>query len=226
MGKYVDLVGKKINRLTVVKRVIKNNDKRIYYLCECECGGEKIVGKDHLSRNDIVSCGCYNREQSAIRYKRLAKQRAKHNLSHSRLYRVYAHMKNRCYNEASPNFKYYGARGIRVCDEWLGENGFLNFYNWATNNGYDENLSIDRVNVDGNYEPSNCKWSNNVEQANNKRNNHYVYYNGNKVTVSQLSRLININRDVLYDRINNLQWCLDRVVNTPVRPKAQKGRQI
>lgn len=223
MGKCVSLIGKKFNRLTVVKRVIKNNDKHIYYLCKCDCGGEKIVRQDHLSRNNIVSCGCYNREQSSIRCKYLGKQNVKHNLSHSRLYRIYAQIKTRCYNAKSPNFKYYGARGIKVCNEWLGENGFLNFYNWATNNGYDENLSIDRINVDRNYEPSNCKWSDNVEQANNKRNNHYVFYKGNKVTISQLSRMIKINRDVLYDRINNLQWCLNKAVNTPIRPKKQKG---
>ena len=150
--------------------------------------------------------------------------RQKHKKTGNRIYNIYRGMKTRCYTSSDYHYQWYGAKGIKICDEWL--NDFMSFYNWALNNGYKEGLTIDRINNKGNYEPSNCKWSNNLEQANNKRNNHYVYYNGNKVTISQLSKLINIDRGVLYDRINNLQWCLDRVVNTPTRPKVEKGGQI
>ena len=95
-------------------------------------------------------------------------------------------MKNRCYNPNEDSYKNYGARGITICDEWLGENGFINFYNWAITHGYRDDLTINRINNDGNYEPSNCDWANEKEQANNRRTNRVIEYMGKSHTCSEL----------------------------------------
>lgn len=102
----------------------------------------------------------------------------KHGLSHTRIKRIYYNMRSRCYNPNTPKFKNHGGRGIKVCDEWMGEYGLVNFYNWAMQNGYDESLTIDRINNDGDYSPDNCRWVNYSEQNRNTRRNHEVTING------------------------------------------------
>ena len=100
----------------------------------------------------------------------------KHGHSNSRLYRIYNNMKSRCYRKYAKEFENYGGRGIRVCNEWLGEDGFINFYNWAYSHGYSEELTIDRINNDGNYEPDNCRWVTMMVQNSNSRHTHMLEY--------------------------------------------------
>jgi hypothetical protein len=220
MGKFIDLTGQKFGRLTVIKQVKNDNSNHINWLCKCDCGNEKTMRGDHLTRNIVKSCGCYNREISKIKAIKMGKNSKKHGLSNNRLYRIWAGMKSRCYNYDMENFDLYGGRGIKVCSEWLDKNnGFMNFYNWATKNGYQENLTLDRIDTNGNYEPSNCRWATWEEQANNKRSNHYITYNGKTQTLSQWSRELNIKRDVLYDRIDRLNWDIEKALSTPVRFK-------
>lgn len=119
-------------------------------------------------------------------------------LSRTRLYRIFDHMKQRCYNKNNERYKDYGKRGINVCNEWLHD--FMVFREWALNNGYNDTLTIDRIDVNGNYEPSNCRWVDNLTQQNNKRDNVFLTYNGKTQTMAQWSRELGINRHTINKR--------------------------
>lgn len=151
--------GDKYNDLTAIKEVERMNSKRMV-LCKCVCGKEVVVRLEYLRVNHTKSCGC-RRKREAMKTKKT------HGLTKSRLYRIWAGMKARCYNPNRKSYKYYGLLGVKVCDEWQ---RFESFYEWAINNGYEDNLTIERIDPFGNYEPSNCCWIPFSEQAKNKRN--------------------------------------------------------
>lgn len=196
MGKFIDLTGQKFGKLTVIKRVENGKYGHSKWLCVCECGNKKEILTLNLIRNNTISCGCYNKE-------RMKNMALKHNKSNTRLYNIFNKIKGRCYNENNPAYKNYGGRSIKVCDEWLDkENGFINFYNWAINNGYKKNLTIDRIDVNGNYEPKNCRWVTAKVQSNNKRNNRIIEYQGKQYTLTQLSEKLGI-------KLTTLEWRLE-----------------
>ena len=166
-------IGQKFGRLTVIERaedaVNPDESKSVRYKCKCDCGNEKIVRKFHLVSGATVSCGCFYKE------KRYGKRT--HGFSHKeRLYSLWLNIKDRCYNPNNNRYSSYGGRGITICDEW--KNDYVSFRNWCMSNGYREeirdsgrnNLTIDRINVDGNYEPDNCRFITNKENCLNKRN--------------------------------------------------------
>lgn len=157
----LDLIGQKFGRLVVLSPA-PNIGKKTAWLCQCSCGNKKIVRTAALTRGLTKSCGCIN-------YENLQNRNTSHKMSDSRIYRIWSDMKTRCANKNTPYFKYYGGRGITVCEEWL---NFEDFKIWAFNNGYQEHLTIDRINVNGNYEPSNCRWITIKEQARNRRKSH------------------------------------------------------
>lgn len=123
-----------------------------------------------------------------------------HGMSHTRIYKIWKDMRQRCNNKNCRAYKHYGGRGIKVYPEW---NDFINFFNWAMSNGYEENLSIERKNVDGNYEPNNCCWIPMIEQHYNTRRTHYITHNGIRKTAKEWAVEYNINERLLYDRIQS-----------------------
>lgn len=156
MGKFIDLTGRKFGRLTVVSRAENDKHGGSRWLCVCDCGKENTVRYMHLTRGRIVSCGCYQKENST-----------KHGLSRTPLYGVWSDMKQRCYSVNCSNREHYYDRGIKVCDEWLEK--FDNFAEWAFSSGYNPKLRIDRINTNGNYEPSNCRWVTPLQNIMNTR---------------------------------------------------------
>lgn len=137
-----------------------------------------------------------------------------HGMSNSRLYYIWRSMKARCNLPSQQNYERYGGRGIKVCDEWY--NSFESFRDWAYRHGYDDNLTIDRIDSNGDYSPDNCRWSTMKEQARNTRGNHYIEFNGQIKTLVELSEEYNINYDLLKTRINKLHWPTEKALLTPV----------
>lgn len=153
-----NLLGKKFGRWTVLSRA-KNRYGNAVWLCRCDCGTIREVMGTYLVKGKSKSCGCLHKEICRD-------MQTKHGLCKEKLYYVYHGIKDRCYRTGCKSYKYYGALGIKICDEW--KNDFIAFYNWAISNGYRRGLSIDRIDNDGNYSPLNCRWATPSEQRLNQ----------------------------------------------------------
>lgn len=203
---YKDLAGEKFSRLKVIKYAYTRN-KRAYWLCECVCGNTKVVSTTDLKTGNTQSCGCLKHERVKTFYSNLNKT---HGMKGTKIYSKWLSMKARCYKKSCKGYKNYGGRGIKVCDDW--KNSFITFYEWAIKNGYQDNLTIERIDVNGNYEPDNCKWITNTEQQNNKKNNTYIIYNGDKHTIAEWSRIMGINKNTISGRLRK-GWTTKRVLS-------------
>lgn len=201
MKKIKDITGQKFGYLVAVK-FIKRENNRTYWLCRCECGNECIAYTSQLAKGDKVSCGC--------------KQNKIHGLTYTRLHTIWDSMKKRCFDSNRREYKWYGGKGITVCDEW--KNSFISFYEWATTNGYREDLSIDRIDHNGNYEPSNCRWVDSKAQSHNKSNNHWITYQGKTKLVSEWAKDYGMDTGTLCWRLKN-GWDLGKALETPVQKK-------
>lgn len=135
----------------------------------------------------------------------------KHNKSNTRLHLIWCNMKARCYNKNDKYYQDYGGRGIAVCDEW--KDDFMSFYNWSTANGYADNLTIDRIDVNGNYEPNNCRWATIKQQNRNKRDTKYVTYKGVTKPLIEWCEILRVEYHKTYNRIYNLDWEIERAFN-------------
>ena len=193
-------VGNRFGRWTVIgkaePKVYGDNDVRLRWLCKCDCGTIRDVAEQGLINGKSTSCGCKRKENPRFGM-------MKHGKAHTKLYRVYNSMRQRCLNPNNPNYKNYGERGIRICSDWLGEDGFANFYEWAVEKGYSDTVktTLDRIDVNGNYEPSNCRWADYVTQANNMRNNRLITYQGETHTVSEWARITGLKVGTINSRL-------------------------
>lgn len=196
-----DLNGLRFGRLIVLYKTDKKKYGKSLWRCQCDCGNIRDVVGMSLKNGDVKSCGCLQREVRKSNALKL--RREKHGMSKSRLYRIYHDMVSRCYRESINGYENYGGRGIRVCDCWLGKDGFIHFMEWALSNGYSDQLTIDRIDSNGDYEPNNCKWSTPKEQANNTRATIFLECNGVRRSLTEWSEMTGISKQTISKRIKS-----------------------
>lgn len=192
--KKLDLVGLKFGKLTVLSELKeRNNHGKVLFCCKCDCGNEVTIIGSKLKSGWSKSCSCLQKEKA-----KLSKPANKiHGLTRTSIYTTYHSMIARCNNKNNASYPDYGGRGIKVCERWM--ESFENFNSDMGEKPTTEH-SIDRIDVNGNYEPSNCRWATRIEQENNKRNNAIIFYKGKNYTIAQLSKILNINYSTLWNR--------------------------
>lgn len=200
-----DITGKKFGYLTAIKYVGKSKGNQTLWECQCECGNKVVIHKQNLISGHTKSCGCLNRKVASERLKT-------HGDTNKRIYRIWHDMMYRCYSEKHKSYCYYGGKGISVCDEWK---NYSCFKEWAFKNGYEDSLSIDRIDSNGNYEPSNCRWVDNIVQGNNTSRNLVFTVNGETDTLSNLCRKYNVSYSLAHNRIRN-GW---EIIDALTKPK-------
>ena len=219
----IDLTGKRFGKLVVLKRaesaVSKSGKTRGRWLCKCDCGNTKIILTDSLTGGKAKSCGCYNLE--------CIKNRAtKHGMTGKRICVEWSSMKSRCFNKNNKSYMRYGGRGITVCEEWLGDNGFENFYEWAINNGYEDSLTIERKDVNGNYCPENCCWIPANEQAKNRRSTLRIKdKSGIERYAMDIAEENGLPMNIVIARKSN-GWDLEKALSTPIIEQTLKKSVI
>lgn len=179
-----DLTGRRFGRLTVEGFAYMG--KYPYWHCRCDCGNEKDILGQSLTSGDTQSCGCLGLERRIEGRHAVRKYQGEYDSTgHSRIYRIWRAMIMRCTNPKWDSYMRYGGRGIKVCDEWM---DFQTFHDWAVSNGYSDDLTIDRMDPNGDYCPENCRWADSETQNNNRRNSVFLEYKGERMTIMQWSR--------------------------------------
>jgi len=194
-SRKIDITGKRFGRLLVLEEA-GHQRAEIRWKCLCDCGNIAYFPGWDLRTGRIVSCGCKRKEgrpSNSFQYKNVGTQ----------IYHAYVNMKTRCYNPHYYLYQHYGGKGITICDEWLGKDGFENFYNWSMTHGYSAGLSIDRIDNSKEYSPSNCRWATMTEQQNNRTNNRMITANGETHTMAEWSRLSNIRYETIQRRLSS-----------------------
>lgn len=206
MSKLRDLTGLTLSYLTVLERApdhFKPSGKKVVrWLCQCNCGKKTVVTTDNLVSGHTKSCGC-------LRHEPYTKT---HGETNTRLYKIWVGIKDRCYNSNSYNYENYGERGILVCDEW--NSSYESFRDWAMCNGYSDSLTIDRVDYDGDYEPSNCRWTDVKTQANNRRTNRFITFKGETHTISEWGEITGIKPNTIRMRLDSYGYTIEQALST------------
>ena len=173
MADLINLAGKKFGRLTILSRASNDSRGEARWNCACDCGNHTVVLGSHLRKGHVVSCGCYAREIASSRMKgHPTRGNMRHGKSHTRLYTTWENMKTRCLNSKNRTYRWYGAVGVTICADWM---SFDKFQEWALSSGYQDDLTIDRIDPFGNYEPSNCRWVPKSEQRRNQRRSYACF---------------------------------------------------
>ena len=197
----VDRRDHKYGRLTVLRRVPSNNN-HLRWLCRCSCGEEVSVQSSNLSSGNTKSCGCLQKELTALRF-------TTHGQRQTKEYVIWADLRKRCRNKKWKDYKNYGGRGITVCDRWERFENFLEDMGLRP-----EGLSIDRINNDGNYEPDNCRWATSKQQNRNRRSSHLLSHRGETHCIVEWAEILDINAETLYTRINKLKWPIEKALQS------------
>lgn len=205
-AKIRDLKGQKFGKLTPIRIV---GHKPVRWECKCDCGNLHIASASNITTGQVNSCGCTHKIGNPT-----------HSQCYTRVYRIYAKLKRRCYVEDDIAYPRYGGRGIVMCDEW--KNSFEAFSKWAYENGYDDSLSLDRIDNNGIYSPENCRWANNYQQANNKRNNKIYTYKGKTQTLPIWCRELNLPYSTIWYRLS-IGWTFEDAVSVPVNYRRIKN---
>jgi len=206
-----NIIGNRYGKLTVVELYGKDKHHNQIYRCICDCGNEQFASAYRLKSASVKSCGCLKKEQPKKAF-------TTHGLRNHQLYIRWYKMKSRCNNPQDPRYKDYGGRGIRICSEW--ENDLRKFYEWSMTHGYSENLTLDRIDNDGDYTPDNCRWTDSYTQAANKRNNHCITLNGQTKILAEWCRIYNISPVCVVGRLHR-GWSEMNALTIP--PKRKKN---
>lgn len=209
MGKSSDnlsekWLGQRFGKLTVIGYGHDDRHNQYLWKCRCDCGKELYVHPANAKMGRVHSCGCLQREKATT-----------HGQRYTQLYRTWVDMRRRCRDSKHPTYANYGGRGIKVCDEWQ---SFEVFEQWALSHGYTDTLTIDRIDVNGNYEPSNCRWATIQEQSNNKRNNRYVDVFGEHLTITEATRKYGngLKVDTVIHRIDKYGYTPEKALTDPI----------
>jgi len=205
MANIKDITGQKFGRLTAIKYIGSNKHKNRIWECKCDCGKFSNVTVAALISNNTSSCGCLHRELASKRF-------GTHHGGGTPLYRTWKNMKQRCYNSKNNYYKSYGGRGIKICDEWLHD--FSKFQEWSFKNNYEEGLSIERNDTNGNYEPDNCSWIPLKDQGLNKTTTIKIKIGNVEYSINELSQKHNIPYATLWRRIRD-RWNSDILFKSP-----------
>ncbi|MBT2657451.1 hypothetical protein J7E81_19825 [Bacillus sp. ISL-18] len=210
-GKHENLIGERFERLVVIAigepAIMPNGKKQLQWLCVCDCGQFTLQTTGNLKGKRAKSCGCYKKENPP---------KKTHGQAGKRLYKIWQGMIQRCTNKNHTQWHDYGGRGIRICTEWL---TFEPFYRWSMENGYEDHLTIDRIENNKGYNPLNCRWADMFVQAKNKRSNTYFYYKGEQLILADISRKYGVPMSALSTRIYQFKWSIEKAVETPVKDK-------
>jgi hypothetical protein len=210
----LELTGEKFGKLTVIKRVENNSYRASMWLCKCDCGKTTRARGSSLKRGVLLSCGCQRSEH-------IIKSILKHGDYQTRLYNIWCKMRHRCEGQTNEEkiIKSYRERGIKVCTEW---HDYYKFKEWALSNGYADNLSIDRIENNGDYCPENCRWTNSKTQMNNTQRCVKITYKGITKTLAQWSESLGIAYPVLRGRIQNSRWSVEKAFTEPVGKRTKR----
>lgn len=212
MKKFEDLTGQKFNNLKVIAYAYTNSHGETYWLCKCNCGNTKVVRRSHLINGTTKSCGCLMRYKLARRNKANAKYGG---CSKTRIYSIWQGMKNRCLNVKTNGYKNYGGKGISICKEWLDD--YMNFYDWAMNNGYNDNLILARIDINQDYFPENCKWLTAKEQARRTNKAEKIKFRGVTLGLAEWAEKLKINKNTLQSRLRKYNWSIKKALTTPTK---------
>jgi hypothetical protein len=209
-----DITGQRFGKIVVLSIEKKDPRQGVFWLCACDCGQKTVAKGTAIRYGSVKSCGCGSREAAIRNFKDLIE---KHRVPypHSRkLKDLRTNMLARCYDPSNNRWKNYGGRGIKVCEEWL--NNSRRFYDWVMANGYEPGLTLDRIDVDGNYEPSNCRFVGMIVQMNNTTRNRWLEWNGKSQTVSNWARELGVTRCAIQHRVDR-RWSIEQIFTRPYR---------
>lgn len=204
-SRFVDLTGIRFGKLVAISPNGQNKAKQYLWNCLCDCGNTSVVVGSNLIRGNTKACGC-------VRLTEIGDRTRKHGMGKSRIFKIWAGMRKRCLNPQCLSYKLYGGRGIKICQRW---NSFDLFYK-DMYIGYSDNLSLDRIDPNGDYEPNNCRWATTKEQNNNRRNNRVIEYNGEVKTLSQWSELSGVKQNTISNRIKSGWDTYDAIYKKPI----------